>query len=570
LVDDLLRLSFDFPVHFIAYADDITIVTSHKDPAMATRHLQIVCDAVGAWLNSRKLSLNALKTVFVLFSRKRSAWPDLSIDVDGVKITPSSSVHYLGFIVDANVKWKEHLKAKCESAKRALLTANSCLRKSFGYDGKRLRFLYLSTVEPILSYGCSVWLSALKTKTSIKTLRSFQRFAAQLITRSFKTAPTVSLFVIANLLPLDLKLMKLAGVRYLSSKDGDCFSPSSLKTLVSRVPSVLGSPSIQPTSSFFQPDQPPWGICPRITSVAGAFVPLLSSHPKILRVVFWAIRVKEMPKFCVVASDSKQVRFIENCSLSTSSSHRRAICAALAKAVHLFQSQSHVFNSFEIFCPSRSAPAFLFPNARISSAESSVFHKILNLGLSCHLFLSADSLSPGFQLARVWAALSDEKIDSLLNAHCLDKAPVASRISDLLYKLWNEEWVSSSKGSATRLFFPTVSSASVLLKLRPSVGLYQLISGHCALNGHQKRFGFSETTACLCGHDFESAEHFLFDCPRFCHERLCTLTAARNSLPSINSWPPPLSSFPLHVSLWNALVSFVAKTKHLNLSLAGH
>ena len=146
----------------------------------------------------------------------------------------------------------------------------------------------------ILSYGCSVWLSALKTKTSIKTLRSFQRFAAQLITRSFKTAPTESLFVIANLLPLDLKLMKLAGVRYLSSKDGDCFSPSSLKTLVSRVPAVLGSPSIQPTSSFFQPDQPPWGICPSITSVAGAFVPLLSSHPKILRVVFWTICVREI------------------------------------------------------------------------------------------------------------------------------------------------------------------------------------------------------------------------------------------------------------------------------------
>jgi hypothetical protein len=69
LVDDILRLSLDFPVHFIAYADNITIVTSHKDPAMATRYLQIVCDAVGVWLNSRELSLNALKTVFVLFSR---------------------------------------------------------------------------------------------------------------------------------------------------------------------------------------------------------------------------------------------------------------------------------------------------------------------------------------------------------------------------------------------------------------------------------------------------------------------------------------------------------------------
>ena len=227
------------------------------------------------------------------------------------------------------------------SAKRALLTVDSCLRKSFGYDSKRLRFLYLSTVQPLLSYGCSVWLSALKTKSSIKTLRSFQRFAAQLITRSFKTAPTESLFVIANLLPLDLKLMKLAGVRYLSSKDGDCFSPSSLKTLVTRVPSVLDSPSIQPMSSFFLPDEPPWSINPRFTSVAGTFVPLLSSHPKILRVVFWTIRVKEIPKYCVVASDSKQVRFIKNCSLPTYSSHRLTTCAALAKAMNLIQSQSH-------------------------------------------------------------------------------------------------------------------------------------------------------------------------------------------------------------------------------------
>jgi hypothetical protein len=104
LVDVLLRLSFDFPVRFIAYADYITIDTSNKDPAIATRNLQIFCDAVWVWLSSRKFTLNALKTAFVLFSRKRSALPDLSIDVNGVKISPSPSVHFLGFIVDVNLK----------------------------------------------------------------------------------------------------------------------------------------------------------------------------------------------------------------------------------------------------------------------------------------------------------------------------------------------------------------------------------------------------------------------------------------------------------------------------------
>jgi hypothetical protein len=91
-------------------------------------NLKIVYDAVGVWLSPRKLTLNALKTVLVFFSRKRSAWLDLTIDVNTVNITLSPSVHFLGFINDENFKCKEHQKAKCESAKLALLTTNSSLR----------------------------------------------------------------------------------------------------------------------------------------------------------------------------------------------------------------------------------------------------------------------------------------------------------------------------------------------------------------------------------------------------------------------------------------------------------
>jgi len=159
LVDDLLRLEFDFLVIFIAYADDITIVTPHKDPEIATRNLQIACDTVVSWLRSRKLYLNALKSVFVVFSRKRIALNNLNIRINNIVIFPSLSVHFLGLIVDTNLKWKDHLNAKCVSAKRALLMVNSCLRQSYGFDCMRLRSLYLSNVEPILTYGCSVWLS---------------------------------------------------------------------------------------------------------------------------------------------------------------------------------------------------------------------------------------------------------------------------------------------------------------------------------------------------------------------------------------------------------------------------
>ena len=173
---------------------------------------------MNAWLNSRKLTLDPLKTVFVFFSRKESLFPDLSIVVNLVRIAPAQTVQILdGLVLDANLKWMVHLKSKCVSTKRAILMANSCPRKSFGFDGNRLRFLYPSTVEPILSYGCSVWLLALKSKAGENTIRSFQRFAARLITRTFKTVLSESLLVLTNLLPLYLQLLKLVGARYLST-----------------------------------------------------------------------------------------------------------------------------------------------------------------------------------------------------------------------------------------------------------------------------------------------------------------------------------------------------------------
>ena len=50
----------------------------------------------------------------------------------------------------------------CGSAKRALFAVQNCVRQAWGNDQNRLRFLYSSTVEPILTYCCATWAAALK------------------------------------------------------------------------------------------------------------------------------------------------------------------------------------------------------------------------------------------------------------------------------------------------------------------------------------------------------------------------------------------------------------------------
>jgi hypothetical protein len=159
----------------VGFADDLSIATSHKDPLVATKNLQIVCDHIGAWLESRKLQLYGGKTVFMIFARRSSSGSSepLFLSIKGVQISPSLDASFLGLTSDPNLKWHRHLQGKIGLAKRAMFAASSCIRQAFDSDGHRLRFLYSTVFEPIFSYGASVWISAVRDKAAVKKNSGF-------------------------------------------------------------------------------------------------------------------------------------------------------------------------------------------------------------------------------------------------------------------------------------------------------------------------------------------------------------------------------------------------------------
>ena len=114
-----------------------TVITSHLDPAIADAHLQKACDAINNWLENVKLSLYASKTVLVIFSRRKIALPQLFLFINGIKIIPSRTVKYLGFLLDAQLKWTDHITQKCVAAKRALFAVYNCLRATWGVERRR-------------------------------------------------------------------------------------------------------------------------------------------------------------------------------------------------------------------------------------------------------------------------------------------------------------------------------------------------------------------------------------------------------------------------------------------------
>jgi hypothetical protein len=118
LIDDVLRLNFDFDFRVVGYADDLTLATLLKDPTQATRNLQLMCNHVLSWCIQNKMSLSAVKSVFMLISNKIVDGSDLYLSINKSCIYPSPGTQFLGFTVDSRLKCLCICKGKLQQRKR--------------------------------------------------------------------------------------------------------------------------------------------------------------------------------------------------------------------------------------------------------------------------------------------------------------------------------------------------------------------------------------------------------------------------------------------------------------------
>ena len=216
LLEDLLCHNFPFPFRFFAYADDIVVCTMHKDFNLAHAHLQTICDAVVAWGLSVKLTFNGAKSFFLIFSSNRNL-PPLTLTVDNITVPRSSSCVYLGLTIDDKLSWNLHISIKCNAVKKMLFLILKCCRLSWGLSRSSISLLYNSSVIPIILYNCSVWASAIRKKRVIASLKASQRPFALVLGRLFKSTSTDAALVLANIVPLHLKVLEVVTKRLISS-----------------------------------------------------------------------------------------------------------------------------------------------------------------------------------------------------------------------------------------------------------------------------------------------------------------------------------------------------------------
>ena len=172
----------------VLFADDSNMFISGSDVHELIDTLNDELKKVVTWLNTNKLSLNVLKSHYMIFSTKNVVCSN-AVNISGHELEKVNFTKFLGVIIDTKLSWKFHInyiKGKVSKGVGILCKAKKILTCS------SLTTLYYSFIYPYLSYCVEIW--GCTYKTYLKPLFLIQKKVVRMITFSSFRQHTLPLF----------------------------------------------------------------------------------------------------------------------------------------------------------------------------------------------------------------------------------------------------------------------------------------------------------------------------------------------------------------------------------------
>lgn len=173
-INDLPLAAFSDSV--VLYADDTSLVVSHKNKSSMLNCLNDSLQRLSSWFNVNGLQLNADKSQFINFSINNRNCLQYDSSYLSHDLNVVSSCKFLGLIIDSCLTWRQHidqLLPKLSQAFFALLTLSHTV------DNKILKQVYFAYVQSLLSYGVIFWGNSLESDRVFKMQKRIIRLIAR-------------------------------------------------------------------------------------------------------------------------------------------------------------------------------------------------------------------------------------------------------------------------------------------------------------------------------------------------------------------------------------------------------
>ena len=138
----------------VLFADDTNIFMSGKNlPSMAMA-LNEQLTAIYEWLCCNKLSLNVLKTHYMIFTQRNKKVNDISLYINNVSIERVCVTKCFGVQIDSQLNWKNHIEYICKKLCKCIGILSKARRK---LQKSSLISLYYSFAFPYFIYCNHAW-----------------------------------------------------------------------------------------------------------------------------------------------------------------------------------------------------------------------------------------------------------------------------------------------------------------------------------------------------------------------------------------------------------------------------
>ncbi|KAJ3453787.1 hypothetical protein MRS44_018419 [Fusarium solani] len=182
---DLVQPRIDSNGGAIAFVDDFTAWVTGPTAQSNHKGVEAVIKEAMDWERRSGATFEADKTAIIHFTRKESESDSEPFMIRGQTVQPKDRVKILGVIMDAGLKYKEHIARAASKGLKAAMEP----KRLRGLSPATARQLFTATVAPVVDYASNVWMHRCQDRI-MGPINRVQRAGAQAIVGTFSTVAT--------------------------------------------------------------------------------------------------------------------------------------------------------------------------------------------------------------------------------------------------------------------------------------------------------------------------------------------------------------------------------------------
>ncbi|XP_046975349.1 uncharacterized protein LOC124541478 [Vanessa cardui] len=506
LMDPLLWEADHLEAHVQAFADDILVIAAASDSMELSNKVNEALERITAWGDNNKLRFAPHKTQAIIVTKKIK-YEKPNFKIYDKKLEISQHLTLLGVTLDPALNFYTHLDRVTGKAIGLYRMVARAARASWGLNPAIIRTIYRTVVEPTILYACSVWEPVVPRVQVQRKLNKITRMFAIKISKSHKTVSLTASTLLANILPLDLRVQENADLyRHKRGKPIENFPGRQLEKRIS--PFELPHPSKRlplPHGTITNNEQ--------LQQLETGWPHLYTDGSKIDNRVGGAVTWLQDDTEVMYAS----FRLESYCSVY------QAELMAILKALELILRKKKRNSVAYILSDSKSALLALEDPNNLHPIASKIRTRL------------NDIWEAGGEIRFYWIKAhvglrGNERADELakhaaLNNKCralYDATPVTSvkwHLRQLTLANWQTKYSSSTTGTTTKIFFKDVKVAHKIPNhINLDNKLAQLLTGHGGFADYLYKYKLNDDPTCDCDSNTrETIIHLICQCPKYDH-----------------------------------------------------